>query len=149
MIKSKIFNKRKGLFLSACLVAVVIAGGTVTSYGDEIKRAVFEIDGNKPLDNLGEIAEQPISSSKSKLKLYDDDEKVGEIMKLENLKRTDILGNTNKEFATFEDAKAWAEKKVSERKLDSFAVLPVFWSDGIAHSYTVDAEIAEGVDMNV
>lgn len=148
MTKSKNLNKRNGLFLSACIVSAVVAGGVVTSYANEIKRAMIEVDGNKPLENLGEIAEKPVLSDTSKPKLYDEDEKVGETVKLENLKRVDELGNTKKEFETFEAAKEWAEKKRDESKLDSFSILPLFWSDGIAHSYTVDAKISEGVEIN-
>lgn len=147
MTKSKTLNKN-GLFLSACIVSAVITGGVVTSYANEIKKAVIEVDGNKPLENLGEIAEKPVLSDTSKQKLYDDGEKVGETVKLENLKRVDNLGNTKKEFETFEDAKEWAEKKREENKIDSFSILPLFWSDKIVHSYTVEAKISEGVEVN-
>lgn len=147
MTKSKNLNK-SGLFLSACVVSAVVAGGVLTSYANEIKRAVIEVDGNKPLENLGEIAEKPVLSDTSKPKLYDQGEKVGETVKLENLKRVDELGNTKKEFETFENAREWAEKKREESKIDSFSILPVFWSDGVVHSYTVDARISKEVEIN-
>lgn len=147
MTKSKNFNKN-GLFLSACIFSAVVAGGVLTSYAGEIKRAVIEVDGNKPLENLGEIADKPVLSDTSKQKLYDEDEKVGETVKLENLKRVDELANTKKEFETFEDAKKWAEKKREENKIDSFSILPLFWSDRIVHSYTVEAKISKGVEIN-
>lgn len=147
MTKSKNLNKN-GLFLSACIVSAVVAGGVLTSYAGEIKRAVIEVDGNKPLENLGEIADKPVLSDTSKQKLYDEDEKVGETVKLENLKRVDELGNTKKEFETFEDAKKWAEKKREENKIDSFSILPLFWSDRIVHSYTVEAKISKEVEIN-
>lgn len=147
MTKSKNL-KKNGLFLSACIVSAVVAGGVLTSYAGEIKRAVIEVDGNKPLENLGEIAEKPVLSDTSKPKLYDEDEKVGETVKLENLKRVDELGNTKKEFETFEDAEKWAEKKLEENKILSYSVFPVQWSDKKIHSYTVEAKLFEGVEMN-
>lgn len=147
MTKSKNL-KKNGLFLSACIVSAVVAGGVVTSYANEIKRAVIEVDGNKPLENLGEIAEKPVLSDTSKPKLYDEDEKVGETVKLENLKRVDELGNTKKEFETFEDAEKWAEKKLEEKKILSYSVFPIQWSDKKVHSYTVEAKLSEGVEMN-
>lgn len=147
MTKSKNL-KKNGLFLSACIVSAVVAGGVVTSYANEIKRAVIEVDGNKPLENLGEIAEKPVLSETSKPKLYDEDEKVGETVKLENLKRVDELGNTKKEFETFEAAEKWAEKKLEEKKILSYSVFPIQWSDKKVHSYTVEAKLSEGVEMN-
>lgn len=147
MTKSKNLRKN-GLFLSACIVSAVVAGGVVTSYANEIKRAVIEVDGNKPLENLGEIAEKPVLSDTSKPKLYDEDEKVGETVKLENLKRVDELGNTKKEFETFEAAEKWAEKKLEEKKILSYSVFPIQWSDKKVHSYTVEAKLSEGVEMN-
>ena len=147
MTKSKNFRKN-GLFLSACIVSAVVAGGVLTSYASEIKRAVIEVDGSKPLENLGEIAEKPVLSDTSKPKLYDEDEKVGETVKLENLKRVDELGNTKKEFETFEDAEKWAEKKLEEKKILSYSVFPIQWSDKKVHSYTVEAKLSEEVEMN-
>ena len=147
MTKSKNLRKN-GLFLSACIVSAVVAGGVLTSYANEIKRAVIEVDGSKPLENLGEIAEKPVLSDTSKPKLYDEDEKVGETVKLENLKRVDELGNTKKEFETFEDAEKWAEKKLEEKKILSYSVFPIQWSDKKVHSYTVEAKLSEGVEMN-
>lgn len=147
MTKSKNLRKN-GLFLSACIVSAVVAGGVLTSYASEIKRAVIEVDGSKPLENLGEIAEKPVLSDTSKPKLYDEDEKVGETVKLENLKRVDELGNTKKEFETFEDAEKWAEKKLEEKKILSYSVFPIQWSDKKVHSYTVEAKLSEEVEMN-
>lgn len=148
MTKSKNLNKKNGLFLSACIVSAVVAGGVVTSYANEIKRAVIEVDGNKPLENLGEIAEKPVLSDTSKPKLYDEDEKVGETVKLENLKRVDELGNTKKEFETFEEAEEWAKKKLEDNKISSYSIFPIQWSDKEVHSYTVEAKIDSEVVVN-
>ena len=147
MTKSKNLNKN-GLFLSACFVSAVVAGGVLTSYAGEIKRAVIEVDGNKPLENLGEIADKPVLSDASKPKLYDEDEKVGETVKLEKLQRVDKLGNTKKEFETFEEAEEWAKKKLEDGKISSYSIFPIQWSDQEVHSYTVEAKINSEVIVN-
>lgn len=144
--------KQTGLLAGVIAVSATTFTGALVTFAQESNQSQVAVNGEKPLDNLGEIAEKPkFSKSKEqkKLKLYDKDEKVGENVKLEGLKRDDKLGNTKKEFATFEEAEKWAESKQKEGKISSFSVLPVFWSDQYVHSYTVEATINSEVEINV
>ncbi len=143
-------NKIKtSLFISAAAVTLVATGTALTINAQESNKAFVSVKGDKPLDNLGEIAEKPKTSTETKkISLYDKDEKVGETVSLENLTRLDKLGNTNKEFSSFEDAEKWAEKKLEEGKIAGYSVLPVFWSDKYVHSYTVEATLESGVKIN-
>jgi hypothetical protein len=143
--------KQTGLLAGVIAVSATTFTGALVTFAQESNQSQVAVNGEKPLDNLGEIAEKPkFSKSKEqkKLKLYDKDEKVGENVKLEGLKRDDKLGNTKKEFATFEEAEKWAESKQKEGKISSFSVLPVFWSDQYVHSYTVEATINSEVEIN-
>lgn len=143
--------KQTGLLAGVIAVSATTFTGALVTFAQESNQSQVAVNGEKPLDNLGEIAEKPkFSKSKEqkKLKLYDKDEKVGENVKLEGLKRDDKLGNTKKEFATFEEAVKWAESKQKEGKISSFSVLPVFWSDQYVHSYTVEATINSEVEIN-
>lgn len=143
--------KQTGLLAGVIAVSATTFTGALVTFAQESNQSKVAVNGEKPLDNLGEIAEKPkFSKSKEqkKLKLYDKDEKVGENVKLEGLKRDDKLGNTKKEFATFEEAEKWAESKQKEGKISSFSVLPVFWSDQYVHSYTVEATINSEVEIN-
>lgn len=143
--------KQTGLLAGVIAVSATTFTGALVTFAQESNQSQVAVNGEKPLDNLGEIAEKPkFSKSKEqkKLKLYDKDEKVGENVKLEGLKRDDKLGNTKKEFATFEEAEKWAESKQKEGKISSFSVLPVFWSDQYVHSYTVEATINSEVEVN-
>lgn len=143
--------KQTGLLAGVIAVSATTFTGALVTFAQESNQSQVAVSGEKPLDNLGEIAEKPkFSKSKEqkKLKLYDKDEKVGENVKLEGLKRDDKLGNTKKEFATFEEAEKWAESKQKEGKISSFSVLPVFWSDQYVHSYTVEATINSEVEIN-
>lgn len=143
--------KQTGLLASVIAVSATTFTGALVTFAQESNQSQVAVNGEKPLDNLGEIAEKPkFSKSKeqTKLKLYDKDEKVGENVKLEGLKRDDKLGNTKKEFATFDEAVKWAESKQKEGKISAFSVLPVFWSDQYVHSYTVEATINSEVEIN-
>lgn len=143
--------KQTGLLAGVIAVSATTFTGALVTFAQESNQSQVAVNGEKPLDNLGEIAEKPkFSKSKEqkKLKLYDKDEKVGENVKLEGLKRDDKLGNTKKEFATFEEAEKWAESKQKEGKISAFSVLPVFWSDQYVHSYTVEATINSEVEIN-
>ena len=143
--------KQTGLLAGVIAVSATTFTGALVTFAQESNQSQVAVNGEKPLDNLSEIAEKPkFSKSKDqkKLKLYDKDEKVGENVKLEGLKRDDKLGNTKKEFATFEEAEKWAESKQKEGKISSFSVLPVFWSDQYVHSYTVEATINSEVEIN-
>lgn len=143
--------KQTGLLAGVIAVSATTFTGALVTFAQESNQSQVTVNGEKPLDNLGEIAEKPkFSKSKeqTKLRLYDKDEKVGESVKLEGLKRDDKLGNTKKEFATFEEAEKWAETKQKEGKISSFSVLPVFWSDQYVHSYTVEATINSEVEIN-
>lgn len=143
--------KQTGLLAGVIAVSATTFTGALVTFAQESNQSQVTVNSEKPLDNLGEIAEKPkFSKSKEqkKLKLYDKDEKVGENVKLEGLKRDDKLGNTKKEFATFEEAEKWAESKQKEGKISSFSVLPVFWSDQYVHSYTVEATINSEVEIN-
>lgn len=143
--------KQTGLLAGAIAVSATTFTGALVTFAQESNQSQVAVNGEKPLDNLGEIAEKPkFSKSKeqTKLRLYDKDEKVGESVKLEGLKRDDKLGNTKKEFATFEEAEKWAETKQKEGKISAFSVLPVFWSDQYVHSYTVEATINSEVEIN-
>lgn len=143
--------KQTGLLAGVIAVSATTFTGALVTFAQESNQSQVTVNGEKLLDNLGEIAEKPkFSKSKEqkKLKLYDKDEKVGENVKLEGLKRDDKLGNTKKEFATFEEAEKWAESKQKEGKISSFSVLPVFWSDQYVHSYTVEATINSEVEIN-
>lgn len=143
--------KQTGLLAGVIAVSATTFTGALVTFAQESNQSQVAVNGEKPLDNLGEIAEKPkFSKSKEqkKLKLYDKDEKVGENVKLEGLKRDEKLGNTKKEFATFEEAEKWAESKQKEGKISSFSVLPVFWSDQYVHSYTVEATINSEVEIN-
>lgn len=143
--------KQTGLLAGVIAVSATTFTGALVTFAQESNQSQVAVNGEKPLDNLGEIAEKPkFSKSKEqkKLKLYDKDEKVGENVKLEGLKRDDKLGNTKKEFATFDEAVKWAESKQKEGKISSFSVLPVFWSDQYVHSYTVEATINSEVEIN-
>lgn len=143
--------KQTGLLAGVIAVSATTFTGALVTFAQESNQSQVAVNDEKPLDNLGEIAEKPkFSKSKEqkKLKLYDKDEKVGENVKLEGLKRDDKLGNTKKEFATFEEAEKWAESKQKEGKISSFSVLPVFWSDQYVHSYTVEATINSEVEIN-
>ena len=143
--------KQTGLLAGVIAVSATTFTGALVTFAQESNQSQVTVNGEKLLDNLGEIAEKPkFSKSKEqkKLKLYDKDEKVGENVKLEGLKRDDKLGNTKKEFATFEEAEKWAESKQKEGKISSFSVLTVFWSDQYVHSYTVEATINSEVEIN-
>ena len=143
--------KQTGLLAGVIAVSATTFTGALVTFAQESNQSQVAVNGEKPLDNLGEISEKPkFSKSKeqTKLKLYDKDEKVGENVKLEGLKRDDKLGNTKKEFATFDEAVKWAESKQKEGKISSFSVLPVFWSDQYVHSYTVEATINSEVEIN-
>lgn len=143
--------KQTGLLAGVIAVSATTFTGALVTFAQESNQSQVTVNSEKPLDNLGEIAEKPkFSKSKEqkKLKLYDKDEKVGENVKLEGLKRDDKLGNTKKEFATFEEAEKWAESKQKEGKISAFSVLPVFWSDQYVHSYTVEATINSEVEIN-
>lgn len=143
--------KQTGLLAGVIAVSATTFTGALVTFAQESNQSQVTVNSEKPLDNLGEIAEKPkFSKSKEqkKLRLYDKDEKVGENVKLEGLKRDDKLGNTKKEFATFEEAEKWAESKQKEGKISSFSVLPVFWSDQYVHSYTVEATINSEVEIN-
>lgn len=143
--------KQTGLLAGVIAISATTFTGALVTFAQESNQSQVAVNGEKPLDNLGEIAEKPkFSKSKEqkKLKLYDKDEKVGESVKLEGLKRDDKLGNTKKEFASFEEAEKWAESKQKEGKISSFSVLPVFWSDQYVHSYTVEATINSEVEIN-
>lgn len=141
--------KKTKMLLMSSLAAVAIAsvGYTVAANAQESDQKIVTVDGTKPLDNLGEIAEKPKLEEDSKKHLFEEDEKVGETVNIEELKRVDKLGNTNKEFETFEDAERWAKEKKEEQKISSFKIWPVLWSDNIAHSYTVDATLNSEVQL--
>ena len=140
-------NKIKtSLFISAAAVTLVATGTALTINAQESNKAFVSVKGDKPLDNLGEIADKPKTSTETKkISLYDKDEKVGETVSLENLTRLDKLGNSNKEFDNAKDAEKWAEKKLEEGKIESYTILPIFWSDKRIHSYTVEVKFAEEV----
>lgn len=137
-------KRLKTLLLSGVAVASVVAIGGFAYIGAEESRNVEIVaDSEKPLDNLGEIAEKPQISEKESFSLYSDNEKVGETVNIEGLTRVDALGNSNKEFETFEEAQEWAESKKKEGKILSYSVLPIFWSDSIVHSYTADVVLSQ------
>lgn len=140
-------NKIKtSLFIGAAAVTLVATGTALTINAKESNKTFVSVKGDKPLDNLGEIADKPKTSTETKkTSLYDKDEKVGETVSLENLTRLDKLGNSNKEFDNAKDAEEWAEKKLEEGKIESYTILPIFWSDKHIHSYTVEVKFAEEV----
>lgn len=141
-------NKIKtSLFIGAAAVTLVATGTALTINAQESNKSFVSVKDDKPLDNLGEIAEKPKTSTETKkVSLYDKDEKVGETVSLENLTRLDKLGNSNKEFDNAKDAEKWAETKLEEGKIESYAILPIFWSDKRIHSYTVEVKLAEEVN---
>lgn len=134
--------------ISAAALAVIALGGgvyaaNVMAEGASQNVVKTEVDGSKPLDDLGNIQEKSIiDNSDQPIVLHDEDEKVGETVELKNLTRVDSLGNSNMEFSSFDEAEAWAKKKEEQGKIVSYSVLPILWSDNIAHSYTVDVELA-------
>lgn len=133
------FDKLKTLLIAGAALLTVSAIGAAYTSAQESKDVAVVSIGEKPLDNLGEIAENPkFESSSSEQSLYDDDEKVGETVKIEGITRIDPLGNSNKEFESFEDAQKWAESKKKDNKILSYSIFPIFWSDNLVHSYTVD-----------
>lgn len=140
-------NKIKtSLFIGAAAVTLVATGTALTINAQESNKSFVSVKGDKPLDNLGEIADKPKTSTETKKTgLYDKDEKVGETVSLENLTRLDKLGNSNKEFDNAKDAETWAEMKLEEGKIESYTILPIFWSDKHIHSYTVEVKFAEEV----
>ena len=140
-------NKIKtSLFIGAAAVTLVATGTALTINAQESNKSFVSVKGDKPLDNLGEIADKPKTSTETKkTSLYDKDEKVGETVSLENLTRLDKLGNSNKEFDNAKDAEKWAETKLEEGKIESYTILPIFWSDKHIHSYTVEVKFAEEV----
>ena len=138
-------NKIKtSLFIGAAAITLVATGTALTINAQESNRLFVSVKGDRPLDNLGEIAEKPKTPTETKkISLYNKDEKVGETVSLENLTRLDKLGNSNKEFDNAKDAETWAEKKLEEGKIESYTILPIFWSDKHIHSYTVEVKFAE------
>ena len=140
-------NKIKtSLFIGAAAVTLVATGTALTINAQESNKSFVSVKGDKPLDNLGEIADKPKTSTETKkTSLYDKDEKVGETVSLENLTRLDKLGNSNKEFDNAKDAETWAETKLEEGKIERYTILPIFWSDKHIHSYTVEVKFAEEV----
>lgn len=142
-------NFKTLLFASSLAVSIGAIGTVLTTNAQESVKPFSVAKEDKPLDNLGEIADKPKYEEKQNLSLYDKDEKVGESVSLENLTRKDKLGNTNKEFDTFEDAENWAEKKLVDGKIEGYSIVPIVWSDQYTHSYTVEAKISKEVKMNV
>lgn len=137
---------KTSLFIGAAAVTLVATGTALTINAQESNKSFVSVKGDKPLDNLGEIADKPKTSTETKkTSLYDKDEKVGEAVSLENLTRLDKLGNSNKEFDNAKDAETWAETKLEEGKIESYMILPIFWSDKHIHSYTVEVKFAEEV----
>ena len=134
--------------ISAAALAVIALGGgvyaaNVLAEGASQNAVKTEVDGSKPLNDLGNIQEESIiDNSDQPIVLHDVDEKVGETVELKNLTRVDSLGNSNKEFSTFDEAEAWAKKKEEQGKIVSYSILPILWSDNIAHSYTADVVLA-------
>ena len=134
--------------ISAAALAVIVMGGgiyaaNVLAEGASQNVVKTEVDGSKPLNDLGNIQEKSIIDDSDKpIELHDTDEKVGEIVELKNLTRVDSLGNSNMEFTSFDEAESWAKKKEEQGKIVSYSILPVLWSDNIAHSYTVDVVLA-------
>ena len=134
--------------ISALALAVTTLGGgvyaaNVLAEGASQNAVKTEVDGSKPLNDLGNIQEESIiDNSDQPITLHDADEKVGETVELKNLTRVDSLGNSNKEFSSFEEAEAWAKKKEEQGKIISYSILPILWSDNVAHSYTVDVVLA-------
>ena len=134
--------------ISAAALAVIVMGGgiyaaNVLAEGASQKVVKTEVDGSKPLNDLGNIQEKSIIDDSDKpIELHDADEKVGETVELKNLTRVDSLGNSNMEFTSFNEAESWAKKKEEQGKIVSYSILPILWSDNIAHSYTVDVVLA-------
>ena len=134
--------------ISAAALAVIVMGGgiyaaNVLAEGASQNVVKTEVDGSKPLNDLGNIQEKSIIDDSDKpIELHDTDEKVGETVELKNLTRVDSLGNSNMEFNSFDEAESWAKKKEEQGKIVSYSILPVLWSDNIAHSYTVDVVLA-------
>lgn len=134
--------------ISAAALAVIVMGGgiyaaNVLAEGASQNVVKTEVDGSKPLNDLGNIQEKSIIDDSDKpIELHDTDEKVGETVELKNLTRVDSLGNSNMEFTSFDEAESWAKKKEEQGKIVSYSILPVLWSDNIAHSYTVDVVLA-------
>lgn len=134
--------------ISAAALAVIVMGGgiyaaNVLAEGASQNVVKTEVDGSKPLNDLGNIQEKSIIDDSDKpIELHDTDEKVGETVELKNLTRVDSLGNSNMEFTSFDEAESWAKKKEEQGKIVSYSILPVLWSDNIAHSYTVDVGLA-------
>ncbi len=134
--------------ISAAALSVIALGGgvyaaNVLAEGASQHAVKTEVDGSKPLNDLGNIQEESIiDNSDQPIALHDADEKVGETVELKNLTRVDSLGNSNMEFSSFDEAEAWAKKKEEQGKIVSYSILPILWSDNIAHSYTVDVELA-------
>ena len=134
--------------ISAAALAVIALGGgvyaaNVLAEGASQNAVKTEVDGSKPLNDLGNIQEESIiDNSDQPIVLHDADEKVGETVELKNLTRVDSLGNSNKEFSSFDEAEAWAKKKEEQGKIVSYSILPILWSDNVAHSYTADVVLA-------
>lgn len=134
--------------ISAAALAVIALGGgvyaaNVLAEGASQNAVKTEVDGSKPLNDLSSIQEASIIDDSDKpIVLHDADEKVGETVELKNLTRVDSLGNSNMEFSSFNEAESWAKKKEEQGKIVSYSILPVLWSDNIAHSYTVDVVLA-------
>ena len=134
--------------ISAAALAVIVMGSgiyaaNVLAEGASQNVVKTEVDGSKPLNDLGNIQEKSIIDDSDKpIELHDTDEKVGETVELKNLTRVDSLGNSNMEFTSFDEAESWAKKKEEQGKIVSYSILPVLWSDNIAHSYTVDVVLA-------
>ena len=134
--------------ISAAALAVIALGGgvyaaNVLAEGASQNAVKTEVDGSKPLNDLGSIQEASIIDDSDKpIVLHDADEKVGETVELKNLTRVDSLGNSNMEFSSFNEAESWAKKKEEQGKIVSYSILPVLWSDNIAHSYTADVVLA-------
>ena len=103
--------------ISAAALAVIVMGGgiyaaNVLAEGASQNVVKTEVDGSKPLNDLGNIQEKSIIDDSDKpIELHDTDEKVGETVELKNLTRVDSLGNSNMEFTSFDEAESWAKKK--------------------------------------
>lgn len=131
----------------ASLALIALGGGVysanVLAEGASQNSVKTEVDGSKPLKDLGNIQEESIIDDSDKpIVLHDSNEKVGETVELKNLTREDSLGNSNMEFSTFDEAEEWSKKKEEQGKIISYSILPIIWSDGVAHSYTVDVVLA-------
>ena len=123
--------KSKIKMISAAALSVIALGGGVYAANVMAEGA----SQNVVKTEVDDDSDQPIV-------LHDADEKVGETVELKNLARVDSLGNSNMEFSSFDEAEAWAKKKEEQGKIISYSILPVLWSDNIAHSYTADVVLA-------